>query len=149
MAILTGNDAASAAPAPAQDEGSAALIANGLLEDRPTVRALPSKSATHQRPSLGVVNRIHARARKKRASERGSARTSTGWTFLEWQAQTTGVGSFWKVSYQHSGGCGFYLFEHYSCARTCVYEGPSYVYVVLNGRLTYLGFLFGGQLITA
>ena len=142
IAILTGNDSASTASAPDQDEGTAALIANGLLGDRPTVRALPSKSPTHQRPSLGVVKRVHLRADKEPARP-------TGWTFLEWQAQTTGVGSFWKLSQRFSRGYVFYLFEHYSCARTCTYEGPSYVYAVLNGRVTYLGFVFGGQLITA
>jgi hypothetical protein len=58
------------------------------------------------------------------------------------------VGSFWKVSCQDSSGYAFYLFEHWSCVGSWRYEGPSYVYVVLNGRLTYLGFVFGGQLIT-
>jgi hypothetical protein len=140
---------AAPAPAAAQDLTSAVLIANRLLKGLPTVRALPSKRATHQRPSVALVRRIHSRA-KDDQHQPGIARPGpTNWTFLELRPQTTGAGSFWKVSYQCSGGYVFYLFEHYLCIRTWKYEGPSYLYVVLDGRPTYLGFLFGGKLITA
>jgi hypothetical protein len=136
------------APATRQNETSAALIANRLLRGLPTVRELPSKRETHQRPSIDVVRRVHTR--RKRAGPGESARAGpNGWTFLELRPQATGVGSFWKVSCQDSSGYAFYLFEHWSCVGSWRYEGPSYVYVVLDGRLTYLGFVFGGQLITA
>ena len=139
---------ASGAPATGQNETSAALIANRLMRGLPTVRELPSRRDTHQRPSIELVRRVHAR--RKRAGPGESARAGpSGWTFLELRPQTTGVGSFWKVSCQDSSGYSFYLFEHWSCVGSWRYEGPSYVYVVLNGRLTYLGFVFGGQLITA
>jgi len=131
-----------------QNATSAALIANRLLRGLPTVRELPSRRDTHQRPSIELVRRVHAR--RKRAGPGESARAGpNGWTFLELRPQTTGVGSFWKVSCQDSSGYAFYLFEHWSCVGSWRYEGPSYVYVVLDGRLTYLGFVFGGQLITA
>ena len=143
--------AATSAPGPSaapQNATSAALVANRLLRGLPTVRELPSKRATHQRPSIELVKRAHAR--RKRAGPGDEARAGpNGWTFLELRPQTTGVGSFWKVSCQESSGYEFYLFEHYSCVGSWSYEGPSYVYVVLDGRLTYLGFVFGGQLITA
>ena len=136
------------APATRQNETSAALIANRLLHGLPTVRELPSRRDTHQRPSIELVRRAHAR--RKRAGPGENARAGpNGWTFLELRPQTTGVGSFWKVSCQDSSGYSFYLFEHWSCVGSWRYEGPSYIYVVLNGRLTYLGFVFGGQLITA
>ena len=135
MAILTGGDS----PA------SATLIGNDLLGDLPTVRTLPSKRPTHQRPSLELVQRIHTRASKDGALERPRARR---WTFLQWQAQTAGLGSYWKISHRQSNGYLFYLFEHYSCAATCVYEGPTYMYALVEGRPTYLGFSFGGQLIS-
>jgi hypothetical protein len=136
------------APAARQNETSAALIANRLLRGLPTVRELPSRRDTHQRPSLELVRRVHAR--RKRTGPGESARAGpNGWTFLELRPQTTGVGSFWKVSCQDSSGYSFYLFEHWSCVGSWRYEGPSYVYVLLNDRLTYLGFVFGGQLITA
>ena len=131
-----------------QNTTSAALIANRLLRGLPTVRELPSKRATHQRPSIELVRRAHER--RKRAGPGDEARAGpNGWTFLELRPQTTGVGSFWKVSCQDASGYAFYLFEHYSCVGSWSYEGPSYVYVVLDGRLTYLGFVFGGKLITA
>ena len=135
MAILTGNDSSA----------SASQIGNELLADLPTVRSLPSKRPTHQRPSIELVRRIHARASKDRAHERARAR---GWTFLQWQAQTTGLGSYWKISHRQSGGYLFYLFEHYSCAATCIYEGPTYMYALVDGRPAYLGFSFGGELIS-
>lgn len=136
------------ASAARQNATSAALVANRLLRGLPTVRELPSKRATHQRPSIDLVRRAHAR--RKRAGPGDEARAGpNGWTFLELRPQATGVGSFWKVSCQDSSGFGFYLFEHYSCVGSWRYEGPSYVYVLLDGRLTYLGFVFGGQLITA
>jgi hypothetical protein len=136
------------APATSHSETSAALIANRLLRGLPTVRELPSRRDTHQRPSIELVRRVHAR--RKRAGPGESARAGpNGWTFLELRPQTKGVGSFWKVSCQDSSGYAFYLFEHWSCVGSWRYEGPSYVYVVLDGRLTYLGFVFGGQLITA
>ena len=139
---------ATGAPATRQTETSAALIANRLLHGLPTVRELPSRRDTHQRPSIDLVRRVHAR--RKRAGPGENARAGpNGWTFLELRPQTTGVGSFWKVSCQDSSGYSFYLFEHWSCVGSWRYEGPSYIYVVLNGRLTYLGFVFGGQLITA
>jgi hypothetical protein len=148
--VSTAAPPAADAPAATQNLTSAVLIANRLMKGLQTVRALPSRRATHQRPSIALVKRIHARARDERAHEPGIARGSPiGWTFLELKPQTTGVGSFWKVSHQSSGGYSFYLFEHYLCVRAWRYEGPSYVYVVLNDRLTYLGFLFGGKLITA
>ena len=138
---------ATGAPATRQSETSAALIANRLLHGLPTVRELPSRRDTHQRPSIELVRRVHAR--RKRAGPGENARAGpNGWAFLELRPQTTGVGSFWKVSGQDSSGYAFYLFEHWSCVGSWRYEGPSYVYVVLNGRLTYLGFVFGGQLIT-
>lgn len=136
------------ASAARQNATSAALVANRLLRGLPTVRELPSKRATHQRPSIELVRRAHTR--RKRAGPGDEARAGpNGWTFLELRPQATGVGSFWKVSCQDSSGFGFYLFEHYSCVGSWRYEGPSYVYVLLDGRLTYLGFVFGGQLITA
>ena len=139
---------ATGVPATRQSETSAALIANRLLHGLPTVRELPSRRDTHQRPSIELVRRVHTR--RKRAGPGENARAGpNGWAFLELRPQTTGVGSFWKVSCQDSSGYGFYLFEHWSCVGSWRYEGPSYVYVVLNGRLTYLGFVFGGQLITA
>ena len=139
---------ATGAPATRQSETSAALIANRLLHGLPTVRELPSRRDTHQRPSIELVRRVHTR--RKRAGPGENARAGpNGWAFLELRPQTTGVGSFWKVSCQDSSGYAFYLFEHWSCVGSWRYEGPSYVYVVLNGRLTYLGFVFGGQLITA
>ena len=138
---------ATGAPATRQSETSAALIANRLLHGLPTVRELPSRRDTHQRPSIELVRRVHTR--RKRAGPGENARAGpNGWAFLELRPQTTGVGSFWKVSCQDSSGYAFYLFEHWSCVGSWRYEGPSYVYVVLNGRLTYLGFVFGGQLIT-
>jgi hypothetical protein len=138
---------ATGAPETRQSETSAALIANRLLHGLPTVRELPSRRDTHQRPSIELVRRVHAR--RKRAGPGENARAGpNGWAFLELRPQTTGVGSFWKVSCQDSSGYSFYLFEHWSCVGSWRYEGPSYVYVVLNGRLTYLGFVFGGQLIT-
>lgn len=133
-----------------QDLTSAVLIANRLLKGLPTVRALPSKRATHQRPSIALVRRIHARAERERAQSSGLARAGpSGWTFLELRPQTAGVGSYWKVSYQCSGGFVYYLFEHYRCVRNWTYEGPSYLYVTLDDQPTCLGFLFGGKLITA
>lgn len=139
---------ATGAPATHQNETSAALIANRLLHGLPTVRELPSRRDTHQRPAIELVRRVHAR--RKRAGPGENARAGpNGWAFLELRPQTTGVGSFWKVSCQDSSGYSFYLFEHWSCVGSWRYEGPSYIYVVLNGRLTYLGFVFGGQLITA
>ncbi len=139
---------ATGAPATRQNETSAALIANRLLHGLPTVRELPSRRDTHQRPSIELVRRVHTR--RKRAGPGENARAGpNGWAFLELRPQTTGVGSFWKVSCQDSSGYAFYLFEHWSCVGSWRYEGPSYIYVVLNGRLTYLGFVFGGQLITA
>ena len=146
--MLTAATPTTGAPAARQNSTSAALIANRLLRGLPTVRELPSKRATHQRPSIELVRRVHAR--RKRTGPGESARAGpTGWTFLELRPQATGAGSFWKVSCQDSGGYSFYLFEHYSCVGSWRYEGPSYVYVLLDGRLTYLGFVFGGQLITA
>ena len=146
--VLSAATSAAGAPAARQNATSAALIANRLLHGLPTVRELPSKRPTHQRPSIELVRRAHAR--RKRAGPGDEARAGpNGWTFLELRPQTTGPGSFWKVSCQDSSGYGFYLFEHYSCVGSWSYEGPSYVYVVLDGRLTYLGFLFGGKLITA
>jgi hypothetical protein len=139
---------ATGASATSQNETSAALIANRLLRGLPTVRELPSRRDTHQRPSIELVRRVHAR--RKRAGPGESARAGpNGWTFLELRPQTTGVGSFWKVSCQDSSGYSFYLFEHWSCVGSWRYEGPSYVYVELDGRPTYLGFVFGGKLITA
>lgn len=139
---------ATGAPATRQSETSAALIANRLLHGLPTVRELPSRRDTHQRPSIELVRRVHAR--RKRAGPGENARAGpNGWAFLELRPQTTGVGSFWKVSCQDSSGYSFYLFEHWSCVGSWRYEGPSYIYVVLDGRLTYLGFVFGGKLITA
>ena len=139
---------ATGVPATRQSETSAALIANRLLHGLPTVRELPSRRDTHQRPSIELVRRAHAR--RKRAGPGENARAGpNGWTFLELRPQTTGVGSFWKVSCQDSSGYSFYLFEHWSCVGSWRYEGPSYIYAVLNGRLTYLGFVFGGHLITA
>ena len=146
--MLTAATPAPRASEARQNETSAALIANRLLRGLPTVRELPSKRATHQRPSIELVRRAHAR--RKRAGPGDEARAGpNGWTFLELRPQQTGVGSFWKISCQDSSGYGFYLFEHYSCVGSWRYEGPSYVYVLLDGRLTYLGFVFGGQLITA
>ena len=146
--VLTAATSMAGASATRQNATSAALIANRLLRGLPTVRELPSKRTTHQRPSMELVKRVHAR--RKRAGPGDSARAGpNGWTFLELRPQTTGVGSFWKVSCQDSSGYAYYLFEHYSCVGSWRYEGPSYVYVVLDGRLTYLGFVFGGQLITA
>jgi hypothetical protein len=139
---------ATGAPATRQSDTSAALIANRLLHGLPTVRELPSRRDTHQRPSIELVRRVHAR--RKRAGPGENARAGpNGWSFLELRPQTTGVGSFWKVSCQDSSGYSFYLFEHWSCVGSWRYEGPSYIYVVLDGRLTYLGFVFGGKLITA
>lgn len=139
---------ATGAPEARQNETSAALIANRLLRGLPTVRELPSRRDTHQRPSIELVQRVHAR--RKRAGPGESARAGpNGWTFLELRPQAKGVGSFWKVSCRDSSGYAFYLFEHYSCVGSWRYEGPSYVYVALDGRPTYLGFVFGGKLITA
>ena len=146
--MLTAATSMAGASATRHNATSAALVANRLLRGLPTVRELPSKRTTHQRPSMELVKRVHAR--RKRAGPGDSARAGpNGWTFLELRPQTTGVGSFWKVSCQDSSGYAYYLFEHYSCVGSWRYEGPSYVYVVLDGRLTYLGFVFGGQLITA
>ena len=146
--VLTAATSVAGPSAARQNATSAALIANRLLHGLPTVRELPSKRATHQRPSIELVRRAHAR--RKRAGPGDEARAGpNGWTFMELRPQTTGAGSFWKVSCQDASGYAFYLFEHYSCVGTWRYEGPSYVYVVLDGRLTYLGFVFGGQLITA
>jgi hypothetical protein len=146
--VLTAATPALRASEARQNETSAALIANRLLRGLPTVRELPSKRPTHQRPSIELVRRAHAR--RKRAGPGDEARAGpNGWTFLELRPQPTGAGSFWKISCQDSSGYAFYLFEHYSCVRTWRYEGPSYVYVLLDGRVTYLGFVFGGKLITA
>jgi hypothetical protein len=146
--VLTAATPAPRASAARQNATSAALIANRLLRGLPTVRELPSKRATHQRPSIELVRRAHER--RKRAGPGDQARAGpNGWTFLELRPQATGVGSFWKISCQDSSGYGFYLFEHYSCVGSWRYEGPSYVYALLDGRLTYLGFVFGGKLITA
>ena len=146
--MLTAATSMAGASATRQNATSAALVANRLLRGLPTVRELPSKRTTHQRPSMEIWGRGHAR--RKRAGPGESARAGpNGWAFLELRPQATGVGSFWKVSCQDSSGYAYYLFEHYSCVGSWRYEGPSYVYVVLDGRLTYLGFVFGGQLITA
>jgi hypothetical protein len=148
--VLTATPPAADALATRQSQASAALIAARLLRGVPTVRELPSKRTTHQPPTIELVKQIHARARRRRAGPRDRARPSpSGWNFLELRPQSAGVGSFWKVSSQDSSGYAFYLYEHWSCFGTWRYEGPSYVYVELNGRLTYLGFVFGGQLITA
>jgi hypothetical protein len=146
--VLAAATASAGPSATRQKATSAALIANRLLRGLPTVRELPSRRSTHQRPSMELVRRAHAR--RRRAGPGDSARAGpTGWTFLELRPQTSGVGSFWKVSWQDSSGYAFYLFEHYACVGGWRYEGPSYVYVMLDGQLTYLGFVFGGQLITA
>jgi hypothetical protein len=148
--VLTTTPPAADALAARQSKASAALIAGRLLRGLPTVRELPSKRTTHQPPSMELVQQIHGRAKRRRGGPRDRARPSpSGWTFLELRPQTTEAGSFWKVSSQDSSGYAFYLFEHYSCMGSWRYEGPSYVYVVLGERPTYLGFVFGGQLITA
>jgi hypothetical protein len=148
--VLTATPPAADALATRQNKTSAALIANRLLSGLPTVRALPSQRATHQPPSSDLVRQIHARARRRRAGPREVPPPSaTGWAFLELRPQTSGIGSFWKVSSQDSSGYAFLLFEHYSCVGSWSYEGPSYLYVVLGGRPDYLGFVCGGQLITS
>ncbi len=143
--VLTATPPAADALATRESRTSAALIANRLLRGLPTVRALPSQRATHQPPSIELVRQIHARARRKRAGPP----SPTGWAFLELRPQTSGVGSFWKVSSQASSGYVFILFEHYSCVGSWTYEGPSYLYVVLDKGPSYLGFVCGGQLITS